>query len=131
MSGGERGTIGILTGGGDVPGLNPAIRAVTLRARREGYDVVGIRRGWGGLVDVVPDPEADNSAAVLELTNDPVIDNAATSKFAIEQISASDRSLISGAAASCVAVASTDSFSAVAAPGLSTRLPRTRKCSTD
>lgn len=72
MSKGTRGTIGILTGGGDVPGLNPAIRAVTLRARREGYDVIGIRRGWGGLVDVVPDPEADNSGAVLELTNEVV-----------------------------------------------------------
>ena len=52
---GSRGTIGILTGGGDVPGLNPAIRAVTLRALREGYGVVGIRRGWAGLVDMVRD----------------------------------------------------------------------------
>src|SRR5256885_6325252 len=39
---------GILTGGGDVPGLNPAIRAVTIRALREGYQVVGIRHGWLG-----------------------------------------------------------------------------------
>ena len=38
----RRGVIGILTGGGDVPGLNPAIRAVTIRALREGYDVIGI-----------------------------------------------------------------------------------------
>ncbi|NNM32088.1 MAG: ATP-dependent 6-phosphofructokinase [Gemmatimonadetes bacterium] len=68
----SRGRIAILTGGGDVPGLNPAIRAITLRANREGYDVLGIRRGWGGLVDVVPDPEADNSGAVLELTNSVV-----------------------------------------------------------
>ena len=44
-------TIAILTGGGDVPGLNPAIRAITIRALREGYRVVGIRRGWAGLVD--------------------------------------------------------------------------------
>ncbi len=65
----SRGRIAILTGGGDVPGLNPAIRAVTLRANREGYDVLGIRRGWGGLVDVVPDAHADNSGAVIELTN--------------------------------------------------------------
>ena len=36
----KKGVIGILTGGGDVPGLNPAIRAVTLRALREGYQVV-------------------------------------------------------------------------------------------
>ena len=38
---GSKGTIGILTGGGDVPGLNPAIRAITIRALREGYRVVG------------------------------------------------------------------------------------------
>ena len=36
----KKGTIAILTGGGDVPGLNPAIRAVTIRALREGYDVI-------------------------------------------------------------------------------------------
>jgi len=65
-------TIGILTGGGDVPGLNPAIRAVTLRAIREGHRVIGIRRGWGGLVDIVPDKDADNSAAVQLLTEDLV-----------------------------------------------------------
>jgi ATP-dependent phosphofructokinase / diphosphate-dependent phosphofructokinase len=44
----KKGVIGILTGGGDVPGLNPAIRAVTIRALREGYQVVGIRHGWLG-----------------------------------------------------------------------------------
>jgi len=65
-------TIGILTGGGDVPGLNPAIRAVTLRAIREGHRVIGIRRGWGGLVDIVPDKDADNSTAVQLLTEDLV-----------------------------------------------------------
>jgi 6-phosphofructokinase 1 len=67
-----RGTIAILTGGGDVPGLNPAIRAVTIRANLEGYRVLGIRRGWGGLVDLIPDQEADNSTAVLELTAEVV-----------------------------------------------------------
>ena len=68
-------TIGILTGGGDVPGLNPAIRAVTLRALREGHQVIGIRRGWGGLVDIIPDKDADNSACVRLLTED-VVDKA-------------------------------------------------------
>ncbi len=48
----KKGTIAILTGGGDVPGLNPAIRAITVRALREGYRVLGIRRGWAGLVDL-------------------------------------------------------------------------------
>ena len=60
--------IAILTGGGDVPGLNPAIRAVTLRAIREGYKVIGIRRGWAGLVDMQRDPSANNSEHFLELT---------------------------------------------------------------
>lgn len=68
----NKGTIGILTGGGDVPGLNPAIRAITIRALREGYKVIGIRRGWAGLVELVPDPQADNSENVLVLTKDLV-----------------------------------------------------------
>ncbi|RPJ25335.1 MAG: phosphofructokinase [Chloroflexi bacterium] len=68
----KKGVIGILTGGGDVPGLNPAIRAVTIRARREGYQVIGIRRGWAGLIDVVRDPEADNSNNYQMLTEDVV-----------------------------------------------------------
>jgi 6-phosphofructokinase 1 len=42
--------IGILTGGGDVPGLNPCIKAVVTRAVENGHQVVGIRRGWGGLL---------------------------------------------------------------------------------
>ena len=69
---GNKGTIGILTGGGDVPGLNPAIRAITIRALREGYRVLGIRRGWAGLVDVVPDKGADNSEHVIPLTEEIV-----------------------------------------------------------
>lgn len=67
-----KGTIGILTGGGDVPGLNPAIRAVTVRASKEGYRVLGIRRGWAGLVDMVPDKAADNSEHVWLLTQELV-----------------------------------------------------------
>lgn len=68
----NKGTIGILTGGGDVPGLNPAIRAITIRALREGYRVLGLRRGWAGIVDLVPDRAADNSNNVVELTEDLV-----------------------------------------------------------
>ena len=47
--------IGILTGGGDVPGLNPCIKAVVNRAVDEGHEVIGIRRGWGGLLWFNPD----------------------------------------------------------------------------
>lgn len=42
--------LGVLTGGGDVPGLNPAIKAVVLNALDAGYEIIGIRRGWGGLL---------------------------------------------------------------------------------
>ena len=68
----KKGVIGILTGGGDVPGLNPAIRAVTLAALREGYQVIGIRKGWAGLVEMIPDPKADNSEHVQVLTPEVV-----------------------------------------------------------
>ncbi len=67
-----KGRIGILTGGGDVPGLNPAIRAVTIRAIREGYEVIGIRRGWGGMVDLVRDKDYDNSKNFTVLTEEIV-----------------------------------------------------------
>ena len=62
----KKGVIGILTGGGDVPGLNPAIRAVTFRALREGYQVIGLRRGWGGLVDLIREKDFDNSDKVVD-----------------------------------------------------------------
>ncbi len=67
-----KGTIGILTGGGDVPGLNPAIRAVTFRALREGLRVIGLRRGWSGLVDLVRDHDADNSDCYQVLSEEQV-----------------------------------------------------------
>ncbi|MGA3177651.1 MAG: 6-phosphofructokinase [Candidatus Acidiferrum sp.] len=68
----KKGVIGILTGGGDVPGLNPAIRAVTLRALHEGYEVIGFRRGWAGIVDMVRDEKHDNSDNYQRLTEDVV-----------------------------------------------------------
>jgi len=61
-------TIGILTGGGDVPGLNPAIRAVTIRALREGYQVIGLRKGWSGITEIIRDKNADNSEHFIILT---------------------------------------------------------------
>jgi len=67
-----KGRIGILTGGGDVPGLNPAIRAVTIRANREGYEVIGIRRGWAGMIDIHRDEKYDNSKNFAVLTEELV-----------------------------------------------------------
>ncbi len=59
--------IGILTGGGDVPGLNPCIKAVVNRVHDEGHEVVGIRRGWGGLATANPDDPATIEANFIEL----------------------------------------------------------------
>ncbi len=67
-----KGVIAILTGGGDVPGLNPAIRAITIRANREGFRVIGLRRGWAGITELIRDKDADNSLNYMHLTDDIV-----------------------------------------------------------
>ncbi|MGB7447627.1 MAG: 6-phosphofructokinase [Ornithinimicrobium sp.] len=59
--------IGILTGGGDVPGLNPCIKAVVNRVHEAGHEVVGIRRGWGGLATTNLDDPSTVEANFLPL----------------------------------------------------------------
>jgi 6-phosphofructokinase len=61
-------TIGILTGGGDVPGLNPCIKAVVTSALEEGYRVAGISRGWAGLAYFNPDEPSTHDYYVRYLT---------------------------------------------------------------
>lgn len=68
----KKGKIGILTGGGDVPGLNPAIRAITIRAIREGYEVIGIRRGWAGMIGMKRDKDYPNGTHFHVLTEEIV-----------------------------------------------------------
>jgi len=70
--GNTKGTIGILTGGGDVPGLNPAIRAITIRALQEGFKVTGIRKGWAGLVNMTRDRNPENADNFTELSEEIV-----------------------------------------------------------
>jgi ATP-dependent phosphofructokinase / diphosphate-dependent phosphofructokinase len=65
--------IGILTGGGDVPGLNPCIKAVVERVIHDGHEVVGLRRGWAALLEYdLDDPEASRAKHTIELTRDVV-----------------------------------------------------------
>jgi 6-phosphofructokinase 1 len=59
--------IGILTGGGDVPGLNPCIKEVVIRAVDAGHQVMGIRRGWAGLLNYNPSDPARQSEWVIPL----------------------------------------------------------------
>lgn len=60
-------TIGILTGGGDVPGLNPCIKSVVMGALELGYRVIGIRRGWAGLLHYNPDEPSTRDYYIREL----------------------------------------------------------------
>ena len=62
--------IGILTGGGDVPGLNAVIKTVTYRSAEIGYDVIGIRRGWEGLTHLNLDDPASASRYILPLNRE-------------------------------------------------------------
>jgi 6-phosphofructokinase 1 len=59
--------IAVLTGGGDVPGLNPAIKALVQRAIRNGYEVLGIRGGWRGLLHYNPDDPSTHEPNVMQL----------------------------------------------------------------
>lgn len=64
--------IGVLTGGGDVPGLNPCIRSITLSADDLGWQVIGFRRGWQGFLEIDPDDPASIAANSLSLTREGV-----------------------------------------------------------
>jgi len=59
--------IGILTGGGDVPGLNPCIKTVVNRAIEEGLEVVGIRRGWAGLLEYNLEDPSSHAHCIMPL----------------------------------------------------------------
>ncbi|MDX9865994.1 MAG: 6-phosphofructokinase [Anaerolineaceae bacterium] len=65
-------TIAMMTGGGDVPGLNPAMKAVAMSAIEEGYRVIGIRRGWGGLLNYNLDEPSTHDYYIRELTTEEV-----------------------------------------------------------
>jgi len=64
--------LGILTGGGDVPGLNPAIKAVVRTAIDRGWDAIGIRRGWRGLLHCNLDSPQAGKGLFIPLTHDAV-----------------------------------------------------------
>ena len=64
--------IGILTGGGDVPGLNPCIKTVVERVIYDGHEVIGIRRGWGGLLELNPDDPESRDNCVISLDRNAV-----------------------------------------------------------
>jgi len=64
--------IGILTGGGDVPGLNACMKAASTRILDEGYEIIGIKRGWSGLLNYNPDDKKTHEEIILPLTKTTV-----------------------------------------------------------
>ena len=63
----DKPTIAILTGGGDVPGLNPCIKTLVYRAASEEINVMGIRRGWAGILEYNPDDTSTKIRSIQEL----------------------------------------------------------------
>ena len=64
--------VAILTGGGDVPGLNMCIKSLTYRVIDSGYDVIGVRKGWEGLINYDPHDTSTFSEQLIELTKNRV-----------------------------------------------------------
>ncbi|MBT3532704.1 MAG: ATP-dependent 6-phosphofructokinase [Rhodospirillaceae bacterium] len=64
--------LAILTGGGDVPGLNSCIKAVVIRAAENGWDMVGFRRGWGGPLHYNPDDDGPQDRWLQQLSPEVV-----------------------------------------------------------
>src|SRR6185369_7618277 len=65
-------TVGVLTGGGDVPGLNPALKTLVNRAADDDWRVLGIRRGWGGLLNLDRQDPQSTEALIIPLDRQTV-----------------------------------------------------------
>lgn len=77
--------IGVLTGGGDAPGLNPAIRAVVRSAISYGYQVIGIRRGWAGLIELDTIPLDRNAVSGILPRGGTILGTSRTNPFVKEE----------------------------------------------
>ena len=76
--------VGILTGGGDCPGLNAVIRAVTRRAIDRGWDVAGVREGWRGLVDGVVEPLGPREVSGILPRGGTILGTTRTNPYKVE-----------------------------------------------
>ena len=77
--------VGVLTGGGDCPGLNAAIRAVVRRANSYGYEVIGIKRGWHGLIYGETEPLTNFSVSGILHVGGTIIGTSRTNPFKNEE----------------------------------------------
>jgi 6-phosphofructokinase 1 len=78
--------LGILTGGGDCPGLNAVIRAVVRRADAAGWDVVGVREGWRGLVEPIFEDLGPAQVSGILPRGGTIIGTSRTNPFKLEVV---------------------------------------------
>ncbi|MBU0567696.1 6-phosphofructokinase [bacterium] len=76
--------VGILTGGGDAPGLNAVIRAVVCKAEAEGYEVIGIKDGWAGLLEKETMPLTKEDVAGIHSVGGTIVGTSRTNPFKTE-----------------------------------------------
>jgi 6-phosphofructokinase 1 len=76
--------IGVLTGGGDAPGLNAALKAAVTKANELGYEVIGIRRGWAGLLELDTQPLRANDVEEIQSRGGVLLYTSRTNPFKIE-----------------------------------------------
>src|SRR5207253_4274753 len=81
---GPRMRIGVLTGGGDCPGLNAVIRAVARRSWARGHDVIGVREGWRGMVEGLLAPLGDREISGILPRGGTIIGTSRTNPFKLE-----------------------------------------------
>src|ERR1017187_9964697 len=73
--------LGVLTGGGDCPGLNPAIRAVVRAGAAAGDEIIGFRDGWKGLIENLPYPLAVDSVSGILPRGGTMLGSSRTNPF--------------------------------------------------
>src|SRR5215213_6789774 len=84
MIGAVSGRLGVLTGGGDCPGLNAVIRAVARRSFDRGYAIVGVREGWRGLVDGLFDPLGQREISGILPRGGTIIGTSRTNPYRVD-----------------------------------------------
>jgi 6-phosphofructokinase 1 len=77
--------IGVLTGGGDAPGLNAALKAAVIKANEFGYEVIGIRRGWAGLLELDTQPLSPDEVEEIHSRGGVLLYTSRTNPFKIEE----------------------------------------------
>jgi phosphofructokinase-like protein len=106
--------VGVLTGGGDCPGLNAVIRAVARRSAQRGHDVVGIREGWLGLVEGIFEPLGPREISGLLPRGGTILGTSRTNPYTLDAVEAVLQNFEREALGALVAVGGEDTLGVAA-----------------